>query len=133
MMFHVNGVESTPAAEEALKAWLAANTPSQPGRGSAYTGSQTPGQMLATPAMQGLLQQLRISTPTLGAHVCRPHVPTLSFTSCLQCFQIARTSSPCGQRQKYMMHLKSYCALQGPHVLLLGCTNNLSSIIIVAM
>ncbi|CAL8467255.1 g6791 [Coccomyxa elongata] len=60
--------ESTPAAEEALKAWLAANTPSQPGRGSAYTGSQTPGKLLATPAMQGLLQQLRISTPALGAH-----------------------------------------------------------------
>ncbi|BDA40456.1 hypothetical protein COCOBI_01-1090 [Coccomyxa sp. Obi] len=64
----MGGAECTPAAEEALKAWLAANTPSQPGRGSAYTGNQTPGKMLATPAMQGLLQQLRISTPALGAH-----------------------------------------------------------------
>ena len=76
VLFHVDvvgsivgGAECTPAAEEALKAWLAANTPSQPGRGSAYTGNHTPGQMLATPAMQDLLQQLRISTPALGAHV----------------------------------------------------------------
>lgn len=65
----VGGAEYTPAAEKALKAWLAANTPSQPGRGSAYTGNQTPGRMLATPAMQGLLQQLKISTPALGAQV----------------------------------------------------------------
>lgn len=99
----VGGAECTPAAEQALKAWLAANTPSQPGRGSAYTGSQTPGQLLATPAMQGLLQQLRISTPALGAHVCRPHVePTLPPMSCLQRFLLARTYRP--HRQKYKMY-----------------------------
>lgn len=73
----VGGAEYTPAAEKALKAWLAANTPSQPGKGNAYTGNQTPGRMLATPAMQGLLQQLRISTPALGAQVNLSKQPKL--------------------------------------------------------
>jgi len=50
--------------QKALKAWLSAQTPAggQPGliQGAA---------MLTTPHLQGLLQQLRISTPSLGAQV----------------------------------------------------------------
>ncbi len=50
--------------QRALQAWLAAQTPAggQPGltQGAA---------MLTTPHLQGLLQQLRISTPSLGAQV----------------------------------------------------------------
>ncbi len=75
----MGGAECTPAAEKALKAWLAANTPSQPGRGSAYRGNQTPGRLLATPALQGLLQQLRISTPALGAQVYQYTAPTIAY------------------------------------------------------
>jgi len=50
--------------QKALQAWLSAQTPAggQPGliQGAA---------MLTTPHLQGLLQQLRISTPSLGAQV----------------------------------------------------------------
>lgn len=65
-------VAGTTYEQRALHAWLAARTPAagQPGL--------TPGAaMLTTPHLQGLLQQLRISTPSLGAQVSGKDDPPL--------------------------------------------------------
>jgi hypothetical protein len=48
--------------EKALQAWLLASTPGHAGA--------SPGAMLDTPAMQGLLQKLKLSTPAMGPQVC---------------------------------------------------------------
>ncbi len=57
-------VAGTTNEQRALRAYLAARTP------AAGQLGLTPGTaMLSTPHLQGLLQQLRISTPSLGAQV----------------------------------------------------------------
>ena len=66
--------------QRAFRAWLAAQTPAggQPGL--------TPGNaMLTTPHLQGLLQQLRISTPSRGAQVpSQPHITLTDKDSSVQ-------------------------------------------------
>ena len=63
----------TTNEQRALRAFLAARTP------AAGQLGLTPGAaMLSTPHLQGLLQQLRISTPSLGPQVsCKCGGPPL--------------------------------------------------------
>ena len=58
------GAAETSAEHRALCAWLTAQTP-----GGGQLGLTPGSAMLKTPHLQGLLQQLRISTPSLGAQV----------------------------------------------------------------
>ena len=76
--------------QRAFRAWLAAQTP------AGGQAGLTPGNaMLTTPHLQGLLQQLRISTPSLGAQVpSQPHITLTDRDSSAQASSCAVTELP---------------------------------------